>query len=366
LWIHVAPDATLTVQVIDHEGAPAAGVDVGWSRRFPGDALPRFGRAGATDAAGRLVLHHTQLQAETWARLDPVGTGSSSIVPYIVGAPHPGVVVDPRDPPAETVVLRLPATGRLVVELVDADGDVVPRAFGARLTELDRDGRPFARWSRFPVFLVEGDAGRIVVPHVGVGTRLQVDPTSTGIASVAGDGPTQPGATATLRVRLDPEVPRICGRITGPFALSERSQVHLAIGLGGARGFWITGLEDDGTFDLALDRARAGQVVERVAVALAEAGPVTAAMAVCEPRVPLPAGPLELGELALEEAPLVASGTVVDATGQPVERVSLSVRPAVPVKGYPTELVHVGREPEGRFTIRGRPASDDLLLVRGL
>src|SRR5690606_19845841 len=89
LWIHVAPDATLTVQVIDHEGAPAAGVDVGWSRRFPGDALPRFGRAGATDAAGRLVLHHTQLQAETWARLDPVGTGSSSIVPYIVGAPHP-------------------------------------------------------------------------------------------------------------------------------------------------------------------------------------------------------------------------------------------------------------------------------------
>src|SRR5690606_24757959 len=158
----------------------------------------------------------------------------------------------------------------------------------------------------------------------------------------------------------------ICGRITGPFALSERSQVHLAIGLGGARGFWITGLEDDGTFDLALDRARAGQVVERVEVALAEAGSVTAAMAVCEPGVPLPAGPLELGELALEEAPLVASGTVVDATGQPVERVSLSVRPAVPVKGYPTELVHVGREPEGRFTIRGRPASDDLLLVRGL
>lgn len=369
VWLHVEPDRTLRVCVVDDGGAPAEGVEVRWIRKLPDEALPRSTPAGITDGEGCIVVRHTQLRAEEWSRVDPVAMVESSVVPCLPGVSHAGVVVDPRDPPPERIVLRLPPTGSLVIELANEQRQLVPRRFAARVIALGPAGDVVQRWAWDSPELIGGTDGRAVVPRVGLGTRFRVSTTVAGAHRVDGEGPRSPGKAATLRLLVDPDVPVLRGRITDASCPGGSVQVRVRVRCGTTWRSAIVPLDEHGTFRYSLDRSLIGDTVQCVQVVLAgEQGVALARMAVSEPAEPLPPGELDLGELVLVEPPLVAAGIVVDDAGVPIDTINLDVR-AASDEGRSrrvAEFVHVVVAPDGRFVIRGFPTSDDLVLMSGV
>ena len=122
LVMALRPDRTLRVRVVDAGGQPVAGTAV-MMRRGLGANERLFG-CGQTDADGRVVYEHVQQLAEALTTL-----------PLAVYAEFPGgqsdaIDIDAVAPPAE-VVLRLPAAGRVIVQLRDrSDRPLDPRYLG--------------------------------------------------------------------------------------------------------------------------------------------------------------------------------------------------------------------------------------------
>ncbi len=121
LVLALRPDHTLRVRVVDAAGRPAPAVQV-MARRS--GATPMDFGFGATDAAGVATKLHVQELAgdATACRLD--------VFARYPGGESPAVRVDALAPPSE-VVVRLPATGQVLVHVRDADGNAIdPRWLG--------------------------------------------------------------------------------------------------------------------------------------------------------------------------------------------------------------------------------------------
>jgi hypothetical protein len=107
------PDRTLHVRVVDAGGAPVAGVDVMLRETNP--ARQSEVGIGTTDARGCFVRPHAQELAAADA------TREFAVFAKFPGGECAPVTVEVTEPPTE-VLLRLPAAGRVVVHVRDADG----------------------------------------------------------------------------------------------------------------------------------------------------------------------------------------------------------------------------------------------------
>src|SRR5262249_37751326 len=132
-------DAALVTRVESPEGEPVGGVAVELRIGFL-FADPRPCSLGITDADGRCVLPHAQTMLR--AQETACGPATSMVLgATIPGLPPPrlplaGVAVDLRHPPREAVVLAVPHTGSIGVEVTGPDGE--PGGASVLLTDVER------------------------------------------------------------------------------------------------------------------------------------------------------------------------------------------------------------------------------------
>jgi hypothetical protein len=233
--------------------------------------------------------------------------------------------VDPEEPPDEPILLTLPATGviRVVLEGVDADG---PRPI-VRMTALEGEPHPAdIAPSPDPTdgWTALGTAGEPVDLRVGLGKRhlviaWQRNPAEFPYAFV--DGPRRAGEVVEVRVDVGHAEP-----------LARMRVVH----------------EVDG---------KAVPAAQLQARSLAD----TEYGAVVELPRPLPREPFELGDVAIGPPPVLVTGRVVDAEGNPVPRAGVSLRYDRPG----TRSAWLRSKParsDGTFELRGHAQADQLVL----
>lgn len=367
----------LRVAVVDARGAPAAGVTVAF-RAVPRGS-PRgsheLGRGRSREGDG-LVLFGPRRQLEFLAGAARRGTVHDLEVfvsgPY-VEAPRAGVPNPPGG--GEPVRVTLPPAAPVVVEVRTAAG--TPAGEGAYVTlgwrplaageeQGFRGGRTNRR---------DAAGGAATFEHVGLGLELELE---AGLhdGSVEPVRQTAPGPVAAdrehrLAVALGPSRPRLEGRLLDAegkplpwlrFALSTHARhpprdelqrgdatVHHADGEGRFRVQLTPPPSRGGPHDLRFLERPYG-------------GTGSATRVPCYAEVALPAGPpgggaVALGDLVLQELPIVAAGRVEDGRGEAVHGALVIVRPP-PAGGS-------GRRPtdeRGSFEVRGLTDAAELEL----
>ncbi|HEX5052707.1 MAG TPA: carboxypeptidase-like regulatory domain-containing protein [Planctomycetota bacterium] len=331
--ILVAVDRTLRVQVQSQAGQPVADVPVELRRRSNDGGHPTR-RSGAPD--GIAVFEHVQAtldEGDDWY----VGFGLPLPAP-------PQLPVARTNLPAEPLVLVLPATGSLRIELVDEDERPVD---GAQVElhvaafedpERGREVLPGAAWS-----FAHADAQGIAsVPQLGLGFFLRV---------VASAREPESGHRPAL---VDVAGPRLAGEVVHcevPWPSAAVAEASYPV----ARGRFV---RSDGTpwpaaevdvwasiFPVPAERAgrRRLQVAGdgRFELLLREPCPPDGVriyrltcrtppdLAGVEGRLDLsrrfPPGVSELGDVVLDHGALLASGTIVDAQGAPIAGASVQL-----------------------------------------
>jgi hypothetical protein len=328
--LQLQQDATLTIEVQDADGSPAAGVPLAIHQGAPDKASTILRLA--TDAQGRAFARHFQLAID---RERP----QQFCAAVALLLPQPVAVAFPRDPlPEEALRLVLPGTGRVELRLIGPAG--IPLVAEAALslmpaTPRDLAGLPLERnFDRQRRNKPLGTAPVVVEP-VGLGLQfvygawLASDLRGNGDRGFRGApfaGPVGPGDTVHVPVVLPPDHGVLAGRITVPGAkLTEpRLRVLLRDPAGGTTFRSLRCLAD-GTFDLALRLPSA--IAYELDLVSAQAGVTFGAR---PGRVRLgPGERTDLGAVVLEPLPALATGRILDDLGEPVPNARVSAQAIV-------------------------------------
>lgn len=376
LVLTLQPRRTLAVQVTDRQGRPVGEVPIELRTRAD-DASAGSGWTVATDAAGRAEFGPIDL----FAHLDPAALRELWVaVDAPLGAPlreRLRLSALPEGP----VEFTLPATGRLIVDLVDAEGaplETVGSFTVRELWEFEREKLgewPEARWPASRWFVVDGRS-HYELPHVEAGLTFVVaadkgDDFTQGMTQVV-VGPREAGETVAVRLaapKSDPETTaRVTGAIVGedgkPLASTEVvvlwndddtrvTRRDLARGKTDAGGRLSAPI---GRWSSSRSNAEFVPWIE-VVVPRADGNGIEASGMVALPRT-REIGALDFGEITVRPAPRFASGVVVDDTGAPVEGATLNVT-AVPAEAgmlrgdFTDRLLTASTSVDGRFTIWG-------------
>ncbi len=379
------PDATppdaddgrepLVVDVVDAAGAPAADVLVMLREQW--DTYRWVEECERTDVAGRAVLRSGTCSGE---HVIAVGVaGAEAVAARVV----PGVAQ------AEPLRLTLPATGRVVVELVDGagralggdaapegrvevllrsraeDDEIVQRTASHVHEDEDASARSDARGGE----RVEVEDGRAVFARVAVASELvaYVSCADTALRTVRTEfrGPALAGEERVVRVAFGTRCPLLSGRVVDaaeqPLAGIE---VRAYVARNGST--WDVAAPDgratsgpDGRFELRLDVPEGGF---RGACVELRAGHAQGESTLRRLTVPSDAAldVWDVGDLRDAAAEVVAEGVVVDPDGAPV--VGATVARLREDDGIFASLwPRATTDAEGRFRIEGA-AADDVLL----
>lgn len=332
--VTLRPARTLTVRAVDGEQRPvaAAPIDVR-ARAEPHSPASEWHVVAAADGTAAIAPIDLYADFEAEARVG-------------VHVAIPGPLATPRQQrftldelPTAPLELALPATGRMVVEIVDPSGAAI-ETHG--FTSLGRDFRagedreqppwPEVAWHRYD------SRGRYEVSHVEVGLRLALsvskDGWKRGEQIVA--GPAKPGETVTVRLALEP-LDRVTGRIVDaqrrPLAGRAVTLMHLGSEERLRRSpLGAVECDGDGRFAIELSSFEArfareseseGILLEAV-VLRADGRGVEQSALVRLPKGSTLAG-ADLGSIELQPSPRLVSGSVVDDAGVPLAGVDLSV-----------------------------------------
>ncbi len=373
-----AKDWDIEVDVFGPDGRPAAGVSVSLFHRYEATSGLRW-ESVVSDESGVARFEGVGVRLldffETVQRHD---TPCECLVRADLLLAEPREAVVPMThAPATRPTLVLPETGRLVVEAMNVDGEVVSIE-GPVWVQLENE----QGWYLGEFGLAEGWSddlgpcaatmreGRGVLDQVGLGLDLEViafrNAASYPVAT-RGPGPGAPGETATLRVEYGSDVPCLIGRAVDADANYGLGRALVRVELEEKRpedvDEWAWGPEyryhrlgevrtdDVGRFrvDIAPELAFDGEL--RVMLTHAESSQVSTG------GVPLSsdalAGVSDLGDIVLSPAPVLASGRVVDPAGNPIGGVTVTVNDAV--RGMMVEEARSQCETnlEGRFELRG-------------
>jgi len=356
-YVELESYETLRVRVLDAAGASAPRARVVLRQLWPAeDAAPATTDLAmlTTDSDGRAEFRHYRgLMRGAW--------DFDARVVLAVAEPFAQAVefeFDPTRPPVETVELRLPACGSVVLEV---DGDARAARFSLQLAPalasedaLELQGGDYLR--------PESD-GLAHFPYVGLGLLLTptslVDGRLTLHAASAALGPSRPGEERRLRVAVHAESKpqrRMVGTLVGP-ALSSSGTTRVDISLRGQDSSdvaWTQGLRvlvlPDGRFLIPLLREAAGPTqLEFTAL-----GPREEIIGRCEVTAVASAGvsELDLGTIFLDARSLLVAGRVLDAAGRRVVGAQVRV---------------FGTRHRGASTdLRGWERSEDLQVRTGL
>ncbi len=315
--VRLEPDHSLRVRVVGAARDPVPGVPVVFRRDGS-----RGESVGVTDGDGRFVLRHSQ----AWR-------GSASVNAVRVHAIVPGgeslgADVDLAAPPPDDVVLTLPACGRVVVSLRDAqDRPLDPRYLGSPVAGLAVDDPspgpfPLARDEGASATAIVGPDGKATFGAVMLGVSVTARAGFARSALEPGPVVRRPEVAIVAREGVDDVV--LAGKL-----LTEGGRPFASRGFAvdirrGGTPWNATGRTDDeGAFRIDVGPcAGDGANVVFVARVAAKAERSTVML---EGRTLVP-GRNELGELRIAAPRPVAAGRIVTETGEPVPGVRLDVR----------------------------------------
>lgn len=333
------------VRVVNAQGHPEEGVPVGVRRERGGRDIVRV----RSDANGM-------------ARLWFGGQRSGAFVGLAILSREPIVAAySPGAPPAEAIVLTLPPAGTLEVELVDERGaswtrptEIVAEVSRSTRAELDDAKQPVDFLTCFT------SDGRASFLHVGLGLEVRLLVRSEGRADEVElvHGPRTAGERVGARIVLDRPLPELIGRLLD----HERMPVGPAWARGTARdargrtrGGCQAFIDREGRFRHALERPWNAEAADGDLVLELEVDAGGGAVWLASTPLPrLHPGVNDLGELMLDEMPLVASGRLVDDSGVPVRRATVDfLLGTVEGNPYSGELVsQLTTDALGRFELK--------------
>ncbi|MCP5043213.1 MAG: carboxypeptidase regulatory-like domain-containing protein [bacterium] len=354
-------DQTLHIRVLDDQGEPAPLVPVAIAQRFDEKRWQRRLRL-ETDDAGSATEPHFQLVRERPPRGGTEDYSAAVPVPF----QQPVVTTFRNDPlPNEPIELRLPPTGSLIIRVVDSEGTAVSSA--ARITAtVPRKGPPHPSLApNFDRLVRRKEQGETSVsfPWLGLGLDLRLhirfdDDDFTW--EVSAKGPVASGETLTIDVPTPTWMGLLRGRLLDPAGrphADENATFLITDRSGRIEGEEIS-TDASGQFVLPFRVRRTQPPIAleiRAQYADAPAGVVHAVRA-------LDAGSTNLGDLHLEGLDLLATGTVTNDLGHPLEGARVTLQRERLRRGAdPTKLawqdeafVETKTGPDGTFVLFGQ------------
>ena len=352
-------DLALRVLVLGPDARPVAGVPVtvaGTDRMHGRELLLGMNLEQRTGADGIAAFAHLQARVQT----------PSAVV--LLDLPLPERVLQnvelaalPRDP----LVLHLPATGALTVQLVDDRGPFQPEGF-VRIQLEDRTaGEQSATKHEYAM-----RKGRLELPHLALSRRLFATVVSeycTGSQAIA--GPTRAGERTDVALAVHRQ-PMLTGRLVDERHAPLRRESWQAVY---AAGEWTSyhvwfETDGDGRFRMPLPPVFAAGS-ERLAV-LVPADDARTGLLMA--RVELPEWVLrdsrdvDLGDVVAALPPVLVDGTVVDEGGRPVAGVALRVQQHRDGIRETAVDTHATSAADGTFAVRAVVPQDGLHLVAEL
>lgn len=318
----LAPALHLRVLVTDEQGAPQAGIPVAYSPANQ-DGRGHYRGTTLTDESGLAHLRHLQEE-----RMRQEGSAKRHLVALALPL-DPPVTADfaPEAPPQEPILLILPATGAVEVEVLELDGSPVSTSHNVELQRLRPDADPNSRPGEMMLYSWLGRAtartegGRVRFERVGLGLMLEIGvdfERSRIFERLVAPGPQHPGETVRLTLRRSGAAPRISGRMVNdagePIAGGRWTAEILPADSDRRIGNLELRTGADGRFDTPFGLPDAAGLVW---LWFHEESPGRSAHAIAPLRLPLPPGVTELGDLGLG-APLLASFQVLDRDSQPL------------------------------------------------
>jgi len=380
LTLRLEAEVAVQVLVLDEAGRPRAGVPVVVRAAQAFFSMPVTHEVTASD--GLATLRNFTAIAQFSDSMD-------YDYEVAVAAPLPEAVMAPLDLEVlspEPIVLRLPATGSAVVEVLDLEGR--PAADGTTVTLAEPEGENESQ-PRIEGMPQAGQAsavtvrGRASFPVVGLGLQLRASARLEGYPSavtVEAAGPVRPGEEVRLRLQPERGPTWLTARLLDPQGqpLAEQQiQILLVSTAAGDRDVdYSTARTDrDGRFRYGMDPPSVDPGVRRTLkiASLGEGGrpfQITAA-----PRAELELareyapGVHDLGDIRLVPPPLLATGIVLAPDGRPVAgaRVVFQVlKRGTPEEGWWSSDWESSAESDesGAFRLYGAPEDPENRPVR--
>jgi hypothetical protein len=336
LELKLKPRRSITVVTVDRDGKPVADVPIALRTREKCQSSLNEWRV-RTGADGRVVIGPLDL----YATFNTEGLRELYVA---VDAPLSAPLLQRftlAEIPAQPVRFAMPPTGRMVIDVVDADGQPCQELWSKHVrarwafAQEESDDVAGARWPVVEWF-VHDRRSHHELPHVETGLRIVVHASGAqdlGVKSIV-DGPKSPGETVTVRlVRkvadqmtgriLDEKGEPLAGREVSLFVMNDKRRLQpKRIGAGTTDG--------DGRLRASISGFVArGYAYEAewwlAPVVLRPDGNGVLASALLEFPKAKRIAATDLGDVRLHAAHLFASGIAVDDLGAPVPGAALFV-----------------------------------------
>lgn len=366
LELVLEPDLEVRALVLDADDHPVANAQVSWLIWYSDDARAAISARTGTDGVAR--LRHLQLRL-------PAREGTRHTLALAMpGGTDAQVTFDPAAPPSEPLLLRLPPTGRVEVEVLDADG--TPFADGTEvllqpvISERERarfwdDDSPHARdQDGMSRAWTQGGIARF--EHVGLGVRLEALARHAELRTyiaVESDGLRQAGEQLRIVLRLAEAPTGLKARLLRPDGSTiAGARINTVLrGDGNSQDRTLTS-DDEGRIRLPFDERKFAPHAVRGWWLTHTDGGLTSVLVARVPLVDaLGPGDRDLGDVVLGAGGRIADGHVVNESGDPVSGAAVRIWPAgVATIGGPAMPSGVAGATgdDGAFSFQGAATGD--------
>ena len=340
----------LLVAVVDSTGAPAVGVEVGYHLQLRGNPDSGHDLARAeTEAPDGIARIPREKEARVLAYFEAMRQPFERVVSCRGPLESPPSLVMEEDPGDDPVRLQLEPTGPLEIEVVGPDGERIREGAAVQFswTLPGESQRASFRW-------LDVEDGRARVAHVGcgIGIGLGANVRDSFLKSVGADvpGPSHQGELVAVTLRFEENYPVLAGRLVSTdgepiakqwFTLDHDYSVPPTDRREPFRSNGSSHTSDEeGRFELAWRMAswsQAGRSGARILRFVERTDPRTGAPDGWSPRFAVVEAPAfdeaaeryDVGNVLLEDMPLLVAGRVVDEAGLPVPSAFVQVGYAV-------------------------------------
>ena len=372
-------DRTVEIQVVDPAGRFRGGVPVGVSvaQARENDSV---WRGETREEDGIATLFHAQVELADAFQRGKVQ--AELLIPMQVAAAEDPLVVpqvsfDDKPWPNRPLRLVLPPTGSVTVRLLDEKGEPYLQRARIDLTLVERQPEVVERQRMTRNFNKEADNGSATFPCVGLDLELRVSarpfdelrPVSDNVT-----GPVRSGQVVDVPLRFEQRWPVLLGRLIdeGGLAVAARS-VSVRVNTGGnQRAMQNFESDAEGRFRCPIE-ARGNLTgpltLEFLADPSSTPSSTDVARACTREVVGLPAEDVDLRDVKLEPAGLIAAGVVLDGADTPIEGANVQAQfGSADPRGRmrwdrARSALAATSGADGRFEVRGIAQPDELRLV---
>jgi protocatechuate 3,4-dioxygenase beta subunit len=357
-------DFEVTVQVVDPNGVPLAGVPVALA--FGNERVLQEGEIAITTGTGALAtLHHVGLALA----LNEDGRGFAALAGLF--DPPICVALDALHPPSQPVVLVAPASGELEVLARHADGTPDLDSTWVRVQLVRATPEPLEE-SLSNAWTGVMHEARVVVPRVPLGCRFQAALYRNGSGMPVygtANGPMRPGERETLVVDSDtPEQAQlIVGRVldeAGQPIASTPVNLGLCTEEQGTGAFYGVNTDRAGRFSFHVPDQSSGPSPTRVLIAQRSRVPRGGYVSFAQ--VPLRTGLspeiTDIGDVVLSAGASLVAGRVLDGQGALVSDARVSIAHEGAWTGFWPSSMRARSDAAGRFEVRGMCTAERLFV----